>query len=93
MARHGHQPPQRPLAALLAAAAAALALVAGAGVAGGTPALAATEHKGNCTPYLSLTPVAVDSLPTAEPADTFSVIGGALPTGATGAVFEVTVTA
>jgi hypothetical protein len=73
MARQEHKPLSRLRAALLAAVAAVLALIAGLSVAAGTPALAATEARGNCTPYLSVTPGGVISLGSPEPVEVYDV--------------------
>ena len=73
MARHEHKPLSRLRTALLAAVAAVLALIAGLSVAAGTPALAATEAKGNCTPYLSVTPGGAISLGSPEPVEVYDV--------------------
>jgi len=73
MARQERKPLPRLRIALLAAIAAALALFAGLSVAAGTPALAATEAKGNCTPYLSVTPGGVITLGSPEPVEVYDV--------------------
>jgi hypothetical protein len=73
MARQEHKPLSRLRTALLVAVAAVLALIAGLSVAAGTPALAATEAKGNCTPYLSVTPGGVISLGSPEPVEVYDV--------------------
>jgi hypothetical protein len=73
MSRHAHKRLSRPGAALLAAAAAALALIAGLSVAGGAPAYAATTAKGDCTPYLSVQLAGAESLGSPEPVEIYHV--------------------
>jgi hypothetical protein len=73
MSRHAHKRLSRLRAVLLAAAAAALALIAGLSVAGGAPAYAATTAKGGCTPYLSVQLADVESLGSPEPVEIYHV--------------------
>ena len=73
MSRHAHKRLSRPGAAILAAAAAALALIAGLSVAGGATAYAATQAKGDCTPYLSVQLAGVESLGSPEPVEIYHV--------------------
>jgi hypothetical protein len=74
MARQERKPLPRLRAALLAATALALALLAALSVAAGTPALAATKQaKGNCVPYLSVTPGGAVSLGSPEPVEVYDV--------------------